>query len=69
MKIKDDPNDYLTIPEVAAYFRISRSQVYKLAKKPSFPAVKLGKQWRINKEELNKWFVHSAYSNKYSVLP
>lgn len=47
---------YLGIPEVSAYLNIPKTEVYKLVKIPHFPAVKLGRQWRIKRDLLDKWF-------------
>lgn len=51
---------YLGIPEVSAYLNIPKTEVYKLVKIPHFPAVKLGRQWRIKRDLLDKWFTDRA---------
>ncbi len=45
----------MTIEEVAAYMRVSRFTIYRLAKEQSIPATKIGRQWRFHKEEINRW--------------
>lgn len=45
----------MTISEVAAYMRVSRFTVYRLAKGRSIPATKIGRQWRFQKEEIDRW--------------
>ena len=45
----------MTISEVAAYMRVSRFTVYRLAKDRSIPATKIGRQWRFQKEEIDRW--------------
>jgi len=45
----------MTIEEVAAYMRVSRFTVYRLAKDRAIPAAKVGRQWRFQKEELDRW--------------
>jgi len=45
----------MTIDEVAAYMRVSRFTVYRLAKEQAIPASKIGRQWRFHKEEIDQW--------------
>ncbi len=45
----------MTIEEVAQYMRVSRFTVYRLAKRRSIPATKIGRQWRFQKEEIDQW--------------
>ncbi len=45
----------MTIEEVAAYMQVSRFTVYRLAKGQSIPATKIGRQWRFQKEEIDRW--------------
>ena len=45
----------MTIEEVAQYMQVSRFTVYRLAKDRSIPASKIGRQWRFQKEEIDRW--------------
>ncbi|MBI3333511.1 MAG: helix-turn-helix domain-containing protein [Candidatus Omnitrophica bacterium] len=45
----------MTIDELAAYMRVSRFTVYRLAKDRLIPATKIGRQWRFQKEEIDQW--------------
>lgn len=45
----------MTIEEVAQYMRISRFTVYRLAKSQFLPATKIGRQWRFQREEIDRW--------------
>lgn len=45
----------MTIEEVASYMQVSRFTVYRLAKEHSIPASKVGRQWRFQKEEIERW--------------
>ena len=45
----------MTIDEVAAYMQLSRFTVYRLAKDRFIPATKIGRQWRFQKEEIERW--------------
>jgi excisionase family DNA binding protein len=40
--------NYLTIPEAAAYYKLSESTVYKLVRTGKIPATKLGHKWMID---------------------
>ena len=45
----------MTLEEVAQYMRVSRFTVYRLAKGHSIPATKIGRQWRFEREEIDRW--------------
>lgn len=49
----------MTIEEVAAVLRVSRFTVYRLAKGRAIPATKIGRQWRFQKEEINRWLLQA----------
>jgi excisionase family DNA binding protein len=48
-------NTVMTLEEVAAYLRVHEATVYRLLKKQSIPAFKLGSDWRFNQEAIDKW--------------
>jgi excisionase family DNA binding protein len=45
----------LTVEEVSQFLRIHRSTVYRLLRKRSIPAFKLGSDWRFNQESIERW--------------
>jgi excisionase family DNA binding protein len=45
----------LTIPEVSLYLRVSRKTVYRMLQRKELPAFRLGGDWRINVEDLERW--------------
>ncbi len=45
----------MTIDELAAYLRISKSTLYKLAVENKLPGQKIGKRWRFHKEAIDQW--------------
>ncbi|NIN92366.1 helix-turn-helix domain-containing protein [bacterium] len=45
----------MTIKEVADYLRLSKVTVYKMTRQGKIPALKIGKQWRYNKSEIDSW--------------
>jgi len=53
MKIKTD--SVMTIEEVAAYLRIPKSTLYKLAQEGRVPGQKVGRHWRFHKDAVDAW--------------
>lgn len=47
--------DVLNVDEVAAYLRIPRSSIYKLAKRGALPCQKVGRQWRFSRKAIDAW--------------
>jgi excisionase family DNA binding protein len=45
----------LTVSEVSGYLRIHPTTLYRLLKKHQFPAFKVGNDWRISAEAMNRW--------------
>jgi excisionase family DNA binding protein len=45
----------LTVREIAAYLRVHPTTVYRLVKKGSLPAFRVGMDWRFNIESVDKW--------------
>lgn len=50
-----ETHEIMTIKEVSKYLKMNERTVYKLIQAGQIPATKLGKQWRLNKEQLNEW--------------
>lgn len=48
-------NRLMTVEEVAAYLRVKPSTVYDWAKRGKIPAVKIGRLWRFESEEIEAW--------------
>jgi excisionase family DNA binding protein len=49
------PSKVMTVREVCAYLRVSRSTVYRLLKENQIPAFRVGSDWRFNIEEIDRW--------------
>ena len=49
------PGDVLTIAELAAYLKISKSTLYKLVREGKIPSQKIGKHWRFRKGAIDHW--------------
>jgi len=48
-------HDVMTAKEAAAYLRIARATLYRLAAKGEIPAVKVGRVWRFSRQLLDEW--------------
>ena len=46
------PSELLTLEELAAFLKVSRDTVYRMAQKGKIPAVKVGNQWRFAQSEV-----------------
>jgi len=53
--MKGNPGDILTIEELSAYLRISKSTLYKLVREGKIPSQKVGRHWRFRKEAIDRW--------------
>ena len=47
-------NEVLTVQEVATYLKVSRSTVWRWCKNGKLPAFRIGREWRIHQETLDK---------------
>lgn len=45
----------MTMDELSAYLRISKSTLYKLAVGNKIPGTKIGKRWRFHKDAIDEW--------------
>ncbi|MDH5173694.1 MAG: helix-turn-helix domain-containing protein [Elusimicrobiota bacterium] len=55
----------MTIKEVADYLRLSKVTVYKMTRQGKIPALKIGKQWRYNKSEIDSWVKQKSNSENH----
>jgi len=56
-------SEVLTVQEVANYLRIDIRTVYRLAKRGDIPCIKIGRQWRFNRDDI-KEMVSGSLRNK-----
>lgn len=52
-----------TVQEAADYLKETKGTIYVLVRSKEFPAIKIGRQWRILKHELDEWLI-KRYNNK-----
>ncbi len=48
-------SQFLTTDDVLGYLRINARTVYRLIKNGEIPAVRIGRQWRIRRCDLDTW--------------
>ena len=56
------PNELLTVKEVADYLRVSRVTAWRWCQQGVIPAFRIGRNWRIRREDLLDLERLSAYS-------
>jgi excisionase family DNA binding protein len=47
--------EIMTIAQVAEYFQISEVTTYKLVQEGKIPAFKIGRHWRVKKDDLSTY--------------
>ena len=53
--MKDEPGQILTLDEVAAYLKVGKRTVYRLAAAKKIPAFKVGGIWRFSRADIDGW--------------
>jgi excisionase family DNA binding protein len=46
---------WLTVEELVAYLKISRTKLYAMTQKGEIPASKIGSQWRFDRNRIDEW--------------
>ena len=46
---------WMTLNELSAYLKLSRSKLYQMAQNGHIPASKIGSLWRFDREEIDTW--------------
>jgi excisionase family DNA binding protein len=62
----------MTAADLAEYLQVSRTTVYKLMKREKgrgFPAVKLGREWLVDLEQVQNWMVQVIEHRKKRKAP
>lgn len=55
MPMSSEPQQVMTIDELAEYLQVAKSTLYKLAQDGKVPGQKVGKHWRFRKETIDRW--------------
>ena len=56
--------EIMTLQQVAEYLKFSKDKVYQMANAGKIPAIKIGKQWRFDKTDLEKWLEECKSSTR-----
>ncbi|MEA3364859.1 MAG: helix-turn-helix domain-containing protein [Candidatus Hydrogenedentes bacterium] len=46
---------WLTLDELASYLKVSKSALYKMVQEGRIPGGKVGRVWRFDREEIDRW--------------
>ena len=57
--MQTDADQVFTIDDLAAYLKVSKSTLYKLAQEGKVPGQKVGRHWRFRRETIDRWLDHS----------
>ncbi len=49
------PDEVMTLDELAAYLKLPKSTLYKQVQEGKIPGQKIGKQWRFGKRAIDNW--------------
>src|SRR5918993_5408785 len=55
---------FLTTEEVLEYLQVNLRTVYRLIKAGKLPAVRVGRQWRFRKKDIDAWLVANRSSGR-----
>lgn len=59
-----EKDKFLTVKELCQYIKMPKPTLYMFLRKGLIPAAKIGKQWRFNRDSIDKWM---ADKEKYYV--
>lgn len=59
----DDSPQIMTIAQVAQFLGLHELTVRRLAREGAIPALKLGRQWRVKRDLLEKWIEARCLDN------
>jgi len=60
--------ELMTVQEVARYLRVTEKTVYRLLKQGRIPAIKVGRQWRFDKDSIDEWLHQNSVGNRATIL-
>jgi len=61
--------NFLTTEEVLDYLQVNLRTVYRLIKARKIPAVRVGRQWRFRKKDIDQWLNRGRPGQKSSASP
>ena len=60
--------ELMTLEEAANYLRVNEKTMYRLLKRGSVPATKVGYQWRFDKASIDEWLHQNSIGAKGNIL-
>ena len=60
--------ELMTVPEVAAYLRVTKKTIYRLLEQGNIPAAKVGHQWRFDRPLIDEWLQPKSKGAKANIL-
>jgi len=60
---KKAADEVMTIIDLAAYLKLSKSTLYKLAQEGKVPGQKIGKHWRFHRQVIEQWLIGNDTRN------
>ena len=60
--------EFMTVEEVADYLRVAEKTIYRLLRRGSFPATKVGHSWRFDKASIDDWLHRNSVGVRASIL-
>ncbi|MBI2193344.1 MAG: helix-turn-helix domain-containing protein [Planctomycetes bacterium] len=45
----------MTVRQMAEFLQVSTDKVYEMTQRGEIPAIKIGQQWRFNRDDIEKW--------------
>jgi excisionase family DNA binding protein len=61
--MREDGDHIMTVEEVAQYLSLHELTVRRLAREGEIPAFKIGRQWRVKKDLLDRWIERETMKN------
>jgi excisionase family DNA binding protein len=60
--------ELMTVEEIAVYLRLTKRTIYRLLKKGTIPAVKVGNKWRFDRNVIDKWLQPKMGEDRVRIL-
>jgi excisionase family DNA binding protein len=56
----------LTIEEVLGYLKVTSRTIYRLIRSGELPAMRVGRQWRLRRQDLDAWLERQRHGSPHS---
>ena len=63
--MKNDPERWLSVEDIAQHLRVSKETIYRWAEKGRMPASKVGRQWKLKASEVEARVKKGGAKEKY----